>query len=309
VEGINQIKAGMGTFRISSGVKTSFPYGSFITISNKPTLAVGSVVNPPIVGQADLAIISLVSYPNPGGGYLVEAIVQNQGDLDTQNGFYTDLYVDHLPTGSGDYTGSLQFWVNDPIAAGATVTLTTVLTELPGLGAHALSPASETTGTLYAQVDSTGAVGELDNDNNIYAAGTEICVATADAYESDDTAATASTIGVGETQTHNFDGPGDRDWAKFRAEAGQSYLLTTADLGASSDTYLYLYDTDGVTLLASNDDYGGTLASQIEWIAPTTGTYYVLVQHWNPNAGGCGTRYNLAIGEPSLYLYLPLVQR
>ena len=51
-----------------------------------------------------------------------------------------------------------------------------------------------------------------------------------------------------------MDLPGDQDWAKFVATAGQSYAITTSALGDASDTYLYLYGTDGQTLLASNDD-------------------------------------------------------
>jgi len=93
VEGINQIHAGMGTFRISSGVKTSFPYGAFAAITGAPSLAAGDLIAPPVNGSVDLAVLSLATYPNPDGGILVEALVQNQGDLDTQNGFYTDLYL------------------------------------------------------------------------------------------------------------------------------------------------------------------------------------------------------------------------
>ena len=43
---------------------------------------------------------------------------------------FTPYYMDHLPVGSEDYTGSIRFWVNDPIVAGSTITLTTVLNDL-----------------------------------------------------------------------------------------------------------------------------------------------------------------------------------
>ncbi|MFH1632439.1 MAG: hypothetical protein ABIG63_00305, partial [Chloroflexota bacterium] len=145
-----------------------------------------------------LAILGMSTYSNPDGGVLVQASVRNQGDASTLNGFYTDLYVDHLPAGGGDYTGSIRFWVNDPIQAGATVTLTTVINDLSDLGrdAQPLAPASETNATLYAQADSAGVVGEPDEDDNIYSSGTEICIATADAFEGDDTAGTASIISL-----------------------------------------------------------------------------------------------------------------
>ena len=251
----------------------------------------------------------MASYPNPDGGVLVQAVFQNQGEVSTQNGFFTDLYVDHLPTGAEDYAGSIKFWVNDPIEPGATITLTTVITDLASTGlmsAQSVGAISESSATLYTQVDSTGTISETDNANNIYPFGTEICLASQDIYESDDSAETAKPIIIGQTQTHNIDRPGDQDWVKFTAQAGETYTIRTANLGTSADTYLYLYDTDRTTLLASNDDYGGSLASQIEWAAPATGTYYVAVQHWNPNAGGCGTTYDLMVSPAATTAVLSL---
>lgn len=287
--------------RLSNIARTSFPYGAFAAITNEPTLAVGDPIAPPETGSADLAVLSLAAYPNVGGGTLVQAVVRNQGTIATQNGFYTDLYADHLPTGPGDYEGSLHFWVASPIEAGKSITLTTVLTSVAPFGATAVTALaantpSEATSTLYLQVDSTGAVAEGDKANNT-SAGTDVCLASADAYEGDDSPSGAKSIAIGAVQTHNISGPGDQDWVKFAAQAGSAYVIRTANLGPDADTYLYLYDTDGATLLASNDDYNGTLASQIEWTAPATGTYYVLVRHWNPNAGGCGTSYDLSLGR------------
>ena len=311
VEGSGQGEYSIGAFKLSNTVKTDFSPGSFAIITNEPSTAAGSPIAPPTVGAPDLAILGVTAYPNPGTGTLVEAVVQNQGSLDTQNGFYTDLYMNHVPTGSGDYTGSIQFWVNDPIASGATVTLTTVITDLTGmLGAseRPLSAGSEISGTLYAQVDSTGALSETTKTNNIFSSGVEVCVASPDAYESDDNSLNAQSIDLGQIQRHNFSGPGDRDWIKFAAEGGTYYLISTSNLGTAADTYLYLYDTNGTTLLASNDDYGGSLASQIEWRAPSSGTYYVMVQHWNPNVGGCGTGYRLSVSR--VYrIYLLVVVR
>jgi len=296
--------------RFSKVMRDSFPHAVIATVNNEPSLAVGQAIPPYITGLSDLAFLNLTSYPNPEGGVLVQAVVQNQGDYDTLNGFYTDLYVDHLPTGAGDYSGSLQFWVNDPIAAGETITLTTVINELPGMNLQSESAISESSSTLYAQVDSAGSVPESSEGNNIYSNGIEICVASADAYEDNDSPDTATPIGIGQAQSHNFDTPGDQDWFKFSAEADKVYTISASDLGISSDTYLYLYGPDSTTLIASNDDYGGTLASNIEWTAPVTGTYYLLVRHWNPNVGGCGTGYHLKIARAlANKVYVPLVIR
>jgi len=299
--------------RLSNIARSDFSYAANIAaITIAPSLAAGDVILPPVLGAPDLAVLNLVTYPNPGGGTLAQAVVQNQGNRNTQNGFYTDLYLDHLPTGTSDYTGSIRFWVNDPITAGATITLTTVFTELAGLGAlgaQSIDAISESRGTLYAQVDSSGVVSETDDLDNIYSPGTAICVATPDAYEADDSFGAARLISLGQSQTHNFSGPGDRDWIKFSAQAGVTYALRTLNLGPTADTYLYLYSTGGTTLLASNDDYAGSLASQIEWTAPVTGTYYVLIQHWNPNVGGCGTGYTFTLSKPGSKVFLPLVMR
>ncbi|MGB9591312.1 MAG: LamG-like jellyroll fold domain-containing protein, partial [Candidatus Kryptoniota bacterium] len=54
-QGIAQIKGILGTLKISSGVKTSFPYGQFGKITSEPTIAIGALLTPPTAGSADLA--------------------------------------------------------------------------------------------------------------------------------------------------------------------------------------------------------------------------------------------------------------
>ena len=50
-------------------------------------------------------MLGVNTYPNPSGGLLVEAIVRNSGTLPTGNGFNTDIYLNHIPTGQGDRAG------------------------------------------------------------------------------------------------------------------------------------------------------------------------------------------------------------
>jgi hypothetical protein len=238
------------------------------------------------------------TYPHSEGGVLVEVVVQNTGSLATGNNFFTDLYVDHIPTGPGDYTGSLRFWLDSPIAAGAVVTLTTVLQgadSLAALRATEIAPGDEITGTLYAQTDSTGAVGEPNQANNIYALGAPFCLAVQDAYEENDSFSSATPIALDEVQRHNIGKLQDSDWLSFQASEGVTYTLYTLDLDPAADTVVSLYATDGVTLLDTNDDALGTLASRIDWAAPATGEYYIRVQHWNPNVSGCGTGYSVSV--------------
>jgi Tol biopolymer transport system component len=279
--------------RISNVARADFSYGA---IDIAPAVAAGSPIAPPVPGVPDLTVLGLNTYPNPTGGVIIEALVQNQGNRETQNGFYTDLYLDHLPTGAGDYTGSTQFWVNSPIAAGATVTLTTVLTNFNSsavVAAQSQAPAAEITHLLYMQTDSAGVVPDADKANNILSTGVEVCFANPDAFEGDDVVTQAATLPLNQAQSHNFSNAGDQDWVKFNAEAGKEYTFSTRNLGLAADTYLYLYDTDGATLLTANDDGNDTLASQIRWTAPASATYYLLVRHWNPNVAGCGSGYEL----------------
>jgi hypothetical protein len=266
----------------------------------------------PAAGSPNLAVLSLAAFPHPSGGVLVQAAVQNQGTLGTQNGFYTDLYLNHLPAGPRDYTGSLRYWVNAPLPAGAMVTLTAVITDLSdanGASPQNVGAIREASGTLYAQADSTGVVSQTNRAKDIYATGVPVCVASPDAYEPDDSAGMARSIGVGQAVSHNLT-PGDHDWARFDAQGGVTYTIFTANLGPSADTSLYLYSADGATLLASNDDQGGSLASRIDWQAPATGTYSIMVQNWNPNAGACGTSYTLWVTHGLTgRAYLPVLQR
>jgi len=133
-----------------------------------------------------------------------------------------------------------------------------------------------------------------------------------DNYEPDNTANSAKTILVnGTIQAHTIHIVGDEDWVKFTATAGKHYIITTSNLGGNNDTYIYLYGTDGATLLDQDDDGGPGLGSQIIWMASGNGVYYVRVQRWGNTAGGCsGYSYDLNIVEESVELiYLPFVIR
>lgn len=291
--------------RISNIERTDFSYGR---VNIAPTVATGTLIEPPVVGTADLAVLELRTYPSTSGGLLIQAVVENQGSISTRNGFSTDLHVDHLPIGVGDYTGSIQFWINDPIQAGTRITLTTVLETLPEQVAMQASNAGQITefsGILYAQADSTGVISEPDTQNNIYADGADFCLATSDPYEGNDSWQDAGQLILNRAQTHNFYRPGDEDWFVIQVEAGKTYQVQTFNLGAGADTYLYLYDSDGETFLDGNDDYNNSLASFIEWTASVSGQYYLRVKHWNPNVAGCGSRYSIMFGR--FYTFLPVM--
>jgi len=56
---------------------------------------------------------------------------------------------------------------------------------------------------------------------------------------------------------------------------------------------LHLYDIDGTTELAQNDNYGDTFASHILWQAPADGSYFVRVHHYSREAYGADTQYDI----------------
>jgi hypothetical protein len=287
----NRFQGAIDQVRLSNVARTSFPQAQFAKMTLPPSVATGDLMPVPVSGQPNLKIHSLRTYPNITGGSLIEVVVQNTGSQSTQNGFYTDLYFDHQPTGADDYTNSLDFWVNDPIEAGQTVTLTTVITT----SQTSRSIAGDTSGVLYAQVDSAGSVSESDDADNIYSSGADFCLGSPDGYEGDEAYTAASLIAPSQIQSHNFDRLNDQDWLKFAATKGDTYVLETTNLALAADTYLYLYDRNGTTVLTTNDDNGDSLASRLEWVAPSSGTYYILIRHWNPNVGGCSTSYDFKL--------------
>ncbi|HXI03415.1 MAG TPA: MopE-related protein [Candidatus Saccharimonadales bacterium] len=110
-----------------------------------------------------------------------------------------------------------------------------------------------------------------------------------DAYETNDGPAQAYPAPTDGSALHatlfadpDGDGAGaaDSDWFSFNASAGQSYALETANIRSEGDTALWLYDSDGQTLLAYNNDRAtGDPSSLIEWTAPRTDLFFVEVHH------------------------------
>ncbi len=106
-------------------------------------------------------------------------------------------------------------------------------------------------------------------------------------------AAAATPIGVNSTIVVNTEVGYDSDYLSFVAEAGMAYSIST-NLITHPDTTLTLYDVDGVTALAYNDDTGATLASRIDWVAPVSGQYFVGARGFSWNVGA----YELTLDGP-----------
>ncbi len=118
----------------------------------------------------------------------------------------------------------------------------------------------------------------------------------ADAYEADNSYSNAKVITTdGALQLHNFDIAGDQDWVKFTASAGQVYTITTSALGSLNDTELKLYDKNGTTQLAYNDDCAGPESCIKSWAAPSSGVYYVKAYGFAGKGGCPGYHYSLKV--------------
>lgn len=117
-----------------------------------------------------------------------------------------------------------------------------------------------------------------------------------DAYEDDNSCATAKTIVTdGSTQTHTFHVPGDQDWIKFYAQANTTYIIQTANPGPDSDPVLLLFDscTDG-SLGGDSGAFGQTV--RLEWdVAAPSRWFYIRLQQFDPAMYGPATSYDISV--------------
>jgi Tol biopolymer transport system component len=112
----------------------------------------------------------------------------------------------------------------------------------------------------------------------------------ADGFEPDNVYTEARTLPAdGTIEEHTIFPAYDQDWFKFTAVSGRDYVLQTVPTAAAPsvnfDTGLWLFDTDGTTLITDNDDYGMRNYSEIVWTAPADGIYYVRVAYYSLRSG------------------------
>ena len=104
----------------------------------------------------------------------------------------------------------------------------------------------------------------------------------------------ATRIRDGEFLDGDIELDGDRDFFFFSAERGREYRIETY-LGSNSDTVLVLYGPDG-GYLVEDDDSGDSGASLLEWVAPSSDTYYIEVSGFDGTPG----IYQLSLFEARL---------
>lgn len=98
---------------------------------------------------------------------------------------------------------------------------------------------------------------------------------------------------------------GDIDFYKFSANAGDQVgvRLTAQSAGSSLDSYLYLLDTNGLSILAENDDqvlYDRT-DSALAYRVLRPGIYFLKIRAWDhPTSGGSGYPYTIQLFRDTL---------
>ena len=104
----------------------------------------------------------------------------------------------------------------------------------------------------------------------------------ADAYEPDDTFATAKTIANGQTQSRSLHVAGKPDYAKFAVGGAGAVNVRLETAGASGDTQMWLFKADG-KLVTYDDNSGVGNFSRIAVAALPPGTYYARVAEYGNN--------------------------
>lgn len=138
-----------------------------------------------------------------------------------------------------------------------------------------------------------------------------------DNFEQDNSPDPTRKITVNEPAKHHTIYPlGDKDVVAFDVTQGQTYTIETLNLSNGADTFLEILDSNGTTVIASNDNYSGitypincfmcppndatTLSSRVKITASNTGILYARITRSSsaPNSAGMYGSYDLKASFP-----------
>lgn len=127
-----------------------------------------------------------------------------------------------------------------------------------------------------------------------------------DANEPNSIAAQATGIAYTQSLDGDICPNGDFDYFTFEGASGDFVVaaIDAQSIGSELDSYIYLEDSDG-NVLASNDDWDGSLDSLLGYQLPADGNYYIRVREYShPNEGGPDYFYtlNLSIDNTPAYV-------
>lgn len=140
-----------------------------------------------------------------------------------------------------------------------------------------------------------------DSLRNLPRLGTALPAAQASEAEPNNTPADANLVAIGDTVSGLIGPAGDVDFfgLDVPANTGLSVDVDASQYGSSLDPILYLYDTDGVTLLAWNDDFDG-LDSRIKFFIVNAGRYFLKIVDFGTPDGGSQYYYSLNVATLQL---------
>jgi branched-subunit amino acid transport protein AzlD len=132
------------------------------------------------------------------------------------------------------------------------------------------------------------------------------CSFAADSYETDGSIANATLILTdGTVQHHTIQPSGDNDYFVFNATVGSKYLIRTSNLSITADPIMYLYKSDGTTLVGLNDDTSSIadLNAAIMFVPVENGTYYIRIKDFF--SFNSGVSYDVSVTKMGrIYPYL-----
>lgn len=228
-----------------------------------------------------------------------ENFLSSSGHVDINlsiNGFLVDSFT--ILPGELSKNGSLDF----PAISGPSYTIRLEETNTVGAGLGSVTiPLDTSTLTL------TGHQPEIFKNSIAWLLEGAL---SGDSHEPNSTYSSCTSISFGVPVHATIDPAGDFDYYCFN---GSDRQIIAADVDASADgskldSVLTLYDTDGNTFLAENNDSSGT-DSYLEYSLTANGIFYLRVSSFNhPCCGGRGYFYTLELTDisPPPNIYLPI---
>jgi hypothetical protein len=131
-----------------------------------------------------------------------------------------------------------------------------------------------------------------------------------DGNEANNASASATTLPINTSQTHNFCGTDDVDWVKMAVEGGNPYMVFVSSRGGGASMNVEVYKNNGTTLVKT---YPATVFGQSQVVtfdAETNDTYYLKIPPIDPRLAGNDVKYTVWYdkGTPS-YVYMPLMNK
>lgn len=145
--------------------------------------------------------------------------------------------------------------------------------------------------------DPDNIIAESDETNNVWERQFYWESTCDDVCELNNVYSDATDISYGDVKSAYICSAGDLDFYQFSGTAGDQVVIDidASESGSALDSYIYLLDSDGATVLAQNDDEGsGRLDSCLGYTLSHDGAYYIEVRDYSyPNEGGPDYFYSI----------------